>query len=96
MKPKANLVTVQSPERLAVRTCRQRGTSDHGRRPQVPKRDYRTAMREFVRAISTQAKKADSTFLVVPQGGVGLLANKGKPAAEYLKHRPKSQFQRIS
>ena len=42
-------------------------------------------MREFVQAISAQAKKADPAFLVVPQGGVGLLTDKEKPAAEYLK-----------
>jgi len=38
-------------------------------KPAVPKQDYRTALREFVQAISAQAKKADPAFLVVPQGG---------------------------
>jgi cysteinyl-tRNA synthetase, unknown class len=53
--------------------------------PAAPKRDYRAAMREFVQAIGAQAKKANPAFLVVPQGGVGLLTEKGKPAREYLK-----------
>lgn len=48
------------------------------------RRDYRAAMRGFVQAISTQAKKADPAFRVVPQGGVGLLTDKGKPAEAYL------------
>jgi cysteinyl-tRNA synthetase len=56
-----------------------------GEKPPAPRRDYRTAMREFVQAISAQAKKADPAFLVVPQGGVGLLTDKGKPAGDYLK-----------
>src|SRR5208282_1619135 len=54
-------------------------------KPTAPKRDYRTAMRVFVQAISAQAKKADPAFFVVPQGGTGLLTDKGKPADEYLK-----------
>ena len=43
------------------------------------KRDYRAAMRDFVQAISTNAKKADPAFLVVPQGGITLLTDSGKP-----------------
>lgn len=54
-----------------------------------PKDDYRTAMRDFVQAISAQAKKADPTFLVIPQAGSGLLTNTGepdgKPVVNYLK-----------
>ena len=61
------------------------GTAMASEKPAAPKRDYRTAMREFVQAISAQAKKADPAFLVVPQGGVGLLTDKGKPADDYLK-----------
>ncbi len=53
--------------------------------PANPKRDYRSAMRQFVQAISAQAKKIDPAFLVIPQGGVGLLTDKGKPAGEYLQ-----------
>ena len=34
-----------------------------------PKRDYRQAMRQFVQAMSAEAKKAKPAFLVVPQGG---------------------------
>lgn len=34
------------------------------------------AMRQFVQAISVQVKKADPSFVVVPQGGVSLLTNK--------------------
>lgn len=56
-----------------------------GDKPQTPKRDYRSAMREFVQAVSAQAKKADPAFLIVPQGGIGLLTDKGKPAGDYLK-----------
>ena len=37
--------------------------------PPAPKRNFRAAMQQFVQAISTQAKKANSAFLVVPQGG---------------------------
>ena len=51
----------------------------------VPKRDYRDAMRQFVKALSLQAKKTDPAFLVVPQGGIGLLSDGDKPAADYLK-----------
>jgi cysteinyl-tRNA synthetase len=61
------------------------GTVTADDKPTAPKRDYRSAMREFVQAISAQAKKADPAFLVVPQGGVGLLTDKDKPVAEYLK-----------
>jgi cysteinyl-tRNA synthetase len=57
--------------------------------PAGAKRDYRAAMRQFVQTISAQAKKADAAFLVLPQGGVGLLTDtgkaEGKPAADYLK-----------
>ena len=51
----------------------------------APKRDYRAAMRQFVGKISTEAKKANPSFLVVPQGGVGLFTDKGRPANDYLK-----------
>ena len=51
----------------------------------APKRDYRTAMRQFVQAINAQAKKADPSLLVVPQGGTALLTDDGRPAADYLK-----------
>ena len=54
-------------------------------RAAAPKRDYRAAMRQFVQAISAQAKKADPSFLVVPQGGVALLTDDGRPATDYLK-----------
>ncbi|OAI47000.1 hypothetical protein AYO44_10355 [Planctomycetaceae bacterium SCGC AG-212-F19] len=54
-------------------------------KPPAAKRDYRTAMRQFVQAISAKAKKVDPAFLVVPQGGVGLLLDTGKPADAYLK-----------
>jgi hypothetical protein len=54
-------------------------------KPPAPNRDYRAAMRQFVRKISLRAKKANPAFLVVPQGGVSLLTDKGKPAAEYLE-----------
>ncbi len=51
--------------------------------------NYRTSMRQFVQAISAAAKKASPAFLVVPQGGIGLLTDSGdpagKPVAEYLK-----------
>ena len=53
-------------------------------RPKATKRNYRTVMRGFVQTISAAAKKAHPGFLVVPQGGVGLLTDAGKPAAEYL------------
>jgi len=53
--------------------------------PSAPKRNYRAAMREFVGKISFQAKKANPSFLVVPQSGGDLLTDKGKPADEYLK-----------
>src|SRR5262249_46189140 len=56
-----------------------------GAEPTAPRRDYRAAMREFVQVISAQAKKTDPAFLVIPQGGVGLLTDKAKPAADYLK-----------
>jgi cysteinyl-tRNA synthetase len=46
-------------------------------------------MREFVQAISAQAKKTEPRFLVIPQGGIGLLTENGKPdgkpAGDYLK-----------
>jgi cysteinyl-tRNA synthetase len=55
----------------------------------APKRDYRAAMRDFVVALSTAAKKADPAFLVVPQGGLALLTDTGepdgRPDAAYLK-----------
>lgn len=51
----------------------------------APKRDYRAAMREFVQSVSAATRKADPAFLVVPQGGVGLLTDTGKAAADYLK-----------
>ncbi len=58
-------------------------------RPSLPKRDYRAAMRQFVQAISVAAKKADPEFLVVPQGGIGLLTDNGQPSGrpvgDYLK-----------
>jgi cysteinyl-tRNA synthetase len=57
--------------------------------PPPARRDYRAAMREFVQAISREAKKTSSGFLVVPQGGIGLLTDTGrpdgKPVADYLK-----------
>jgi cysteinyl-tRNA synthetase len=53
------------------------------------RRDYRSAMREFVQAISVSAKAARPDFVIVPQGGVELLTAtgepKGPPAADYLK-----------
>ncbi len=52
------------------------GFSSAGERPPTPKRDYRAAMRQFVQAISAQAKKTDPAFLVVPQGGIALLTDK--------------------
>ncbi len=58
-------------------------------RPPAMKRDYRAAMREFVQSISASAKKTEPAFLVVPQGGLGLLTSNGepggKPVAGYLK-----------
>ncbi len=52
-------------------------------------RDYRAEMRSFVQAISAQAKKANPAFLVVPQGGIGLVTTTGcpdgKPVLDYLK-----------
>ena len=53
--------------------------------PTAPKRNYRAAMRQFVGKISLQAKKANSSFLLVPQGGVDLFTDKGKPTDDYLK-----------
>jgi cysteinyl-tRNA synthetase len=54
-------------------------------RPTPTRRDYRGAMRQFVQAISAAARKADPSFLVVPQGGAALLTEDGKPADDYLK-----------
>ena len=51
----------------------------------APKRDFQAAMRQFVQTISAQTKKADPSFLVVPQGGIALLTVDGRPATDYLK-----------
>jgi cysteinyl-tRNA synthetase len=57
--------------------------------PRAAKRDYRSAMRQFVEKISAGAKKTNPTFIVVPQGGVGLFTDTGKAegklASDYLK-----------
>jgi cysteinyl-tRNA synthetase len=42
-------------------------------------------MRQFVQAISVQAKKTDPAFVIVPQGGVGLLIHDSQPVTDYLK-----------
>jgi cysteinyl-tRNA synthetase, unknown class len=58
-------------------------------KPAVAKRDYRAEMRKFVENISAVAKKAAPTFLVVPQAGIGLATDTGKPDGKpdtrYLK-----------
>ena len=43
------------------------------------KRDYQVAMRKFVQDISAAAKRANPGFLVVPQAGIGLVTDTGKP-----------------
>ena len=48
-------------------------------RPLAAKRDYRADMRKFVQAISVEAKKANPAFLVVPQAGIALATDTGKP-----------------
>ena len=58
-------------------------------KPPAAKRDYRAAMRQFVQDISTAAKKTNPAFLVVPQAGIALVTDTGKPTgkpvADYLK-----------
>jgi cysteinyl-tRNA synthetase len=53
-----------------------------------PRRDYRAAMRTFVRTVAETARKQRPGFLVVPQGGLELLTADGQPggppAADYL------------
>jgi cysteinyl-tRNA synthetase, unknown class len=64
-------------------------SADENKGSRKPRKDYRAEMRSFVLAISAQAKKDNAAFLVVPQGGAGLLTENGepdgKPVDKYLK-----------
>jgi len=50
-----------------------------------PRRDYRSLMRQFVQKLSATAKAERPSFLIVPQGGIGLVQHQKRPSAEYLK-----------
>jgi cysteinyl-tRNA synthetase len=58
------------------------------REPQV-KRNYRAEMRSFVQHISAHSRRANPGFIVVPQGGIGLVTDNGRPDgqpfADYLR-----------
>ena len=60
-------------------------SSSRAGRAEPPRRDYRALMRQFVQKISERAKADRPGFLVVPQGGIGLLKHEDRASVDYLR-----------